>query len=117
PRAARPERPARRSRASARRRRARRRVVANVGFPQNMITHMVLLRVRSDVQKSEVDRVFAALAGLKGRIPGLLSFSGGPYSSHEGLQRGFTHGFCMTFPEAAARDAYLLHPEHEKVKK
>ena len=27
-----------------------------------------------------------------------------------------THGFCMTFPDAAARDAYLPHPEHEKVK-
>ncbi len=82
-----------------------------------MITHMVLLRVRKDVKKSEIDRVFAALAGLKGKIPGLLSFSGGAYSSNEGLQRGFTHGFCMTVPDAAARDAYVPHPEHEKVKK
>jgi hypothetical protein len=82
-----------------------------------MITHMVMLRVEKNVKKSEIDRVFAALAGLKGKIPGLLSFSGGAYSSHEGLQRGFTHGFCMTFPDAAARDAYLPHPEHEKVKK
>src|ERR1051326_7786444 len=82
-----------------------------------MITHMVLLRVRKDVAQSEIDRVFAALAALKGKIPGISSFSGGAYSSREGLQRGFTHGFCMTFPDAAARDAYLPHPEHEKVKK
>lgn len=82
-----------------------------------MITHVVLLRIRKDVPKKEVDRVFAALAGLRGKIPGLLTFCGGPYSSGEGLNRGFTHGFCMTFGDASARDAYLLHPEHEKVKK
>jgi hypothetical protein len=81
-----------------------------------MITHMVLLKIRKDVPHTQVERVFAALAGLKGRIPGLLSFSGGPYTSPEGLQRGFTHGFCMTFDRAASRDAYLTHPEHENVK-
>ena len=80
------------------------------------MTHMVLLRVREDVPEEQIDRVFAALAGLKGRIPGLLSFSGGPYRSPEGLARGFTHGFCMTFSDAKSRDAYLPHPEHEKVK-
>jgi hypothetical protein len=81
-----------------------------------MITHMVLLKVRKDVPKEKLDRVFAELAALKGKIPGLLSFSGGSYSSPEGLNRGFTHGFVMTFRDAAARDAYLPHPEHEKVK-
>ena len=81
-----------------------------------MITHMVLLRIRKDVPKAKVEAVFTALAGLQQRIPGIRSFSGGAYSSPEGLQRGFTHGFCMTFSDAAARDTYLPHPEHEKVK-
>jgi len=81
-----------------------------------MITHMVLLRFRRDAPKQDVDRVFAELAGLKSRIPGLLSFSGGAYSSPEGMSKGFTHGFCMTFADAAARDVYLPHPEHERVK-
>jgi len=81
-----------------------------------MITHMVLLRFRRDAPKQDVDRVFAELAGLKTRIPGLLSFSGGAYSSPEGMSKGFTHGFCMTFADAAARDVYLPHPEHERVK-
>ena len=82
-----------------------------------MITHMVLLRFRKDAAKPEIDRVFAELAGLKSRISGLLSFSGGSYTSPEGMQKGFTHGFCMTFRDAPSRDAYLPHPEHEKVKK
>lgn len=82
-----------------------------------MITHVVLLRVRNTTPKAEIDHVFSALAGLKQRIPGLLSFSGGAYTSPEGLHKGFTHGFVMSFQDAAARDAYLPHPEHEKVKK
>ena len=82
-----------------------------------MITHMVLLRFRRDVAQPDVDRIFSELAGLRSRIPGLLSFSGGAYSSPEGMAKGFTHGFCMSFRDAAARDAYLPHPEHERVKK
>ncbi len=35
--------------------------------------------------------------------------------SREGLTRGFTHGVHMTFVDAAARDAYLPHPEHQRV--
>jgi hypothetical protein len=32
------------------------------------------------------------------------------------LADGLTHGFVMTFKDAAARDSYLPHPEHEKFK-
>lgn len=81
-----------------------------------MITHMVLLKVRPDVPQAEIDAIFADLAGLRASIPGITSFAGGPYSSPEGLQRGYTHGFCMTFASAAQRDAYLPHPAHELVK-
>ncbi len=81
-----------------------------------MIHHMVLFKIRSDVPKKKVDEVFRALAGLQSKIPGLLSFAGGPYSSPEGLNKGYTHGFCMTFEDGAARNVYLSHPEHEKVK-
>jgi Stress responsive A/B Barrel Domain len=81
-----------------------------------MITHMVLLKVRRDVPQTEIDGIFADLAALRKSIAGITSFAGGPYSSPEGMQRGFTHGFCMTFASAAARDAYLPHPAHELVK-
>lgn len=81
-----------------------------------MITHVVLLRLRKDLPAKEVARVFDALASLKSKIPGILAYSAGPYRSHEGLNKGFTHGFVMTFVDEAARDAYLPHPEHEKVK-
>src|SRR5262245_15291665 len=81
-----------------------------------MVTHVVLLKLRKDVPAADIARVFGALPGLEGKIPGLLSFAGGAYASPEGLHRGYTHGFVMTFVDAKARDAYLPHPEHEKVK-
>lgn len=81
-----------------------------------VIEHIVLLKVKKDVSEERVGEVFAALAALQDAIPGILSFKWGPYSSDEGLHRGYTHGFVMEFETAAHRDAYLPHPEHERVK-
>ncbi len=80
------------------------------------VKHVVLLKFKSTTTPQKVREMFAALDGLRGKIPGLLDFSGGPYSSGEGLNKGFTHGFVMTFADAQSRDTYLPHPEHEKVK-
>jgi len=81
-----------------------------------MIVHMVLLRIRRNVQLREIERVFQALAGLQKKIPGITGLSWGPNNSPTGLNRGFTHAFCMGLKDAAARDACLRHPEHERVK-
>ena len=56
------------------------------------------------------------LAGLKALCPGILHFAGGAYSSPEGMNGDFTHGFLMTFDSSENRDIYLPHPEHERVK-
>lgn len=81
-----------------------------------MVTHMVLLRIRKDVPKATIDETFKAIGGMTAHVPGITSYAWGPYSSPEGLNKGFTHGFCMTFKTASDRNAYLPHPEHEKVK-
>jgi hypothetical protein len=80
------------------------------------VKHVVVLKLKRTTSEQKVREIFAALDGLRGRIPGLLDFSGGPYTSEEGLHQGFTHGFVMTFADVQSRDAYLPHPEHEKVK-
>ena len=36
----------------------------------------------------------------------------GPAASPEGLDKGYTHAFFVSFASAADRDAYLPHPEH-----
>lgn len=77
-----------------------------------MIRHTVLIRFKPD---ANVPAIFAALKGLQQSIPGITAISAGRDVSPEGLQRGHTHGFTVDFVDAAARDAYLPHPEHQKV--
>jgi Stress responsive A/B Barrel Domain len=81
-----------------------------------MIQHIVLLKFKPEVSPDQIDQIFTDLDQLKNLIPGIIGFNGGPYSSPEGLNQGYTHGFIMTFETADHRDAYLPHPEHEKVK-
>ncbi|MEB3334919.1 MAG: Dabb family protein [Cyanobacteriota bacterium] len=80
-----------------------------------MVHHLVLFRFRADLPPEAVPRAFDKLRALRELIPGITGFSGGADCSREGLNRGFTHGFCMTFKDAAARDAYLPHPEHQRL--
>ncbi len=81
-----------------------------------MIVHMVLFKVKKGLRKAKVAQVMEKVGALREMIAGIRSYSWGPYASPEGLNSGFTHGFCMTLESAKARDAYLTHPEHEKVK-
>ncbi len=80
------------------------------------IKHAVIMKLKPSTSPQKVREIFAALENLRRVIPGLMDFSGGPYSSSEGLNQGFTHGFVMTFKDAASRDGYIPHPEHDKVK-
>lgn len=80
-----------------------------------MVHHVVLFRFRSDLPEGAVEEVFAELRGFRQSIPGITGFQGGAYNSPEGLAQGFTHGFTMTFADAACRDAYLPHPLHQAV--
>lgn len=78
--------------------------------------HVVLVRLKPETTPAKISEIFQTLGNLRDRIPGLLDFTHGPYSSPEGLNQGFTHGFIMTFASEAARNDYLAHPEHDAVK-
>lgn len=77
-----------------------------------MIRHMVLVRFAERTSQAEQDAIFADLAALRGVVAGMRSFSGGPDVSPEGLSQGYTHAFVADFDGPAARDAYLVHPDH-----
>ena len=81
-----------------------------------MIHHIVLLKISPECSRQELADMDLALADLGKVIDGLLSYQSGPNISPEGLEQGYNFGFVMTFADAAARDRYLPHPEHEKVK-
>jgi hypothetical protein len=79
------------------------------------VKHVVLLKFKKDTSADKIKEIFGALAGLRNRVRGLLDFAGGAYSGSEGLGRGYTHGFVMTFQDASCRDLYLPDPAHKTV--
>jgi hypothetical protein len=80
------------------------------------VQHIALFSFKADTPPMIVERAFEDLRRVAKVIPGITSFSGGPNNSPEGLADGFSHAFVMNFKDAAARDVYLPHPEHEKFK-
>jgi len=81
-----------------------------------MIVHMVLLKVKKSVSAAKIARVMKLVGEMRRKTPGITGYTWGRYASPEGLNQGFTHGFCMTFKDARSRDAYLPHPAHDIVK-
>jgi len=77
---------------------------------------MVVLRFPPTTTREEIAEIFEALDELKAKIAGIDDITSGAYDSPEGLNQGFTHGFCVTFASEEARNAYLVHPDHEVVK-
>ena len=70
------------------------------------VHHMVLLKFKQDVNDTMIAEVLQTVEELKHSIPG-IDYSSGAYSSPEGFNKGFTHGFLTTFESAAARDRAL----------
>ncbi len=80
------------------------------------IKHIALFKFKADTSSEQIEEVFQQIMDLSETIPGIEDYVSGPNNSPENLNDGFTHGFVMTFTDAAARDAYLPHPDHEQIK-
>lgn len=76
------------------------------------IRHIVLLKFNDTCGASRIAELTQAFAALPSCIPGVTGFETGQNVSPEGLDRGFTHAFVLTFVDTAARDAYLPHAAH-----
>ena len=74
--------------------------------------HVVLFRPRPEADDNAIARLREALAELPAKIPGITRYTWGANVSPEGKEDGYTLGFVMEFVDAAARDAYLPHPDH-----
>ena len=80
------------------------------------LDHIVLIKFKDGTTPEKADQIFDEFLDISETIPGIENFVSGPNTSPEGLNQGFTHAFVMTFCDSMARDAYLLHPEHGRVK-
>jgi hypothetical protein len=78
-----------------------------------MIRHLVLLRFNDGIPPDRLAELEQDFAGLAGRIDGIRQLEWGVNASPEGLDKGFTHCFYLSFDNESDRDAYLPHAEHQ----
>jgi Stress responsive A/B Barrel Domain len=78
------------------------------------VRHVVVFKYKPEATPAQIQQVTDAFRALSKSIPGITAFEHGINNSPEKLNQGFTHVYMLTFENAAARDAYLPHPEHKK---
>lgn len=80
------------------------------------IRHIVLCKFRQDIPASAQQDLIGQIGAL-GAIDGIRfsHFASGRNVSEENLSYGLELGFSMEFANAADLNAYLIHPEHQKL--
>ena len=79
------------------------------------VKHIALVKFKEGTTPEQIDGIFDQLLEVTENVDGIEDYVSGANSSPENLNKGFTHAFSVTFHDAAARDAYLAHPEHQKL--
>ena len=77
------------------------------------LMHVVAFKFKPSAKAEQIDAVVQAFRALKSKIPQIQSFEWGTNVSTEKHDKGFTHGFTLSFTSEKDRDAYLIHPDHK----
>ena len=80
---------------------------------KGLYQHVVLFRFKDGTSEQTLRTIEKAFKELTAKLAFVKGFQWGRNSSPEGLDHGYTHCFIVSFPDAAARDAYLPHPDHQ----
>jgi hypothetical protein len=80
------------------------------------VKHIVLLKFKDGTSEEQITKFFEDVLDLSETVPGIDDYVSGTNCSLGALNQGMTHGYIMTFSDVTARDAYMVHPEHEKFK-
>lgn len=78
------------------------------------LRHVVAFKFKDGTTREQINAVEDAFRALKSKIKEVESLEWGTNVSPEKHDKGFTHGFILTFKSEKDRDAYLVHPEHKK---
>ncbi len=81
--------------------------------PQKLLRHVVLFQFTDSATEEIVTQIEQAFAALPEKIPAIHSFEWGVNNSPEGLDKGLTHCFLVTFLSEQDRETYLPHPDHQ----
>lgn len=77
------------------------------------LIHMVSFKFKETASKDQIKQVEDAFRDLKKKIKVIQSYEWGTNISPEKHDKGFTHGFILSFKTEKDRDTYLEHPDHK----
>ncbi|SEL32304.1 Stress responsive A/B Barrel Domain [Maribacter orientalis] len=79
----------------------------------SLLRHVVLFKFKEGTTKSQIKEVEDAFSALPSKIEQIKGYEWGLNNSPEGLDKGFTHAFFLTFESEEDRAIYLPHPDHK----
>lgn len=79
----------------------------------SVLRHVVMFKFKESASQEDIKKVQEAFSALPSKIPQIASYEWGTNNSPEGLDKGFTHVFFLTFKNEEDRAAYLPHPDHK----
>ena len=81
------------------------------------VKHIVLLKFKDGTSEEQINGFFDEVLDISETVSGVEDYVSGSNSSRENKNQGLTHGYIMTFADAAVRDAYLATEEYIRYKK
>ena len=79
----------------------------------SVLRHVVLFKFKDSTATEDIKKVEDAFSALPGKIPQIAGYEWGTNNSPEGLEKGLTHCFFLTFKSEEDRAIYLPHPDHK----
>ena len=80
---------------------------------EKQLRHVVLFKFKEGTSEEDIKKIEDAFAALPGKIPEIKAYEWGINNSPEGLDKGFTHCFFLTFDSEEDRAVYLPHPDQK----
>ncbi|OYX23563.1 MAG: stress responsive protein [Flavobacteriales bacterium 32-35-8] len=77
------------------------------------LRHVVLFKFKESSTPADIKEVETAFGKLPSEIKEIKAYEWGLNNSPEGLNKGFTHCFLVTFDSEEDRAIYLPHPAHK----
>ncbi len=85
----------------------------NLMQKDSLLRHVVLFKFKEGTSTADINKVEAAFTALPSKITQIVGYEWGMNNSPEGLDKGFTHCFFLTFKSEEDRAIYLPHPDHK----
>lgn len=88
-------------------------MTTEVAAPDSLLRHVVLFSFKETSSAADIKLVEEAFHALPAKIDAIYDYEWGLNNSPEGLDKGFTHAFFLSFRSEADRAIYLPHPDHK----